>query len=329
MSRRSPIIKTLLPTVDDKKKIFLSPDSDRINGKKIGKKKVNYTKCVNTILEKKKYVMTTVITVVMDEVEDPVAKYIKCISPNGIELIVEIDTPDKRVKRSNNTIINTIVVDNEDDTKYNSLKNGLFNGVKDHYYGIVLVKENLYNMISIDNNYDMYEIYLQIIDEYTDDINVKKTNKYHNIQCYPLISFSVLEECEESNEFLELMNHISRTIKNYQYEILTDCQKNLKNIGEEFSSTIEDINDLHNDIILKFTNVVKEDYNNLKDILNENYSYNNFEDFNKFQTVAHRSNRELSNLIGQYYKYKNFITDFNKLISEIKLFQDQLEEHYN
>ena len=327
MSKRSPIIKTLLPTVNDKKKFFLSPETDRINRPSV-KKHVKCTTCVNTILEKKKYLMTTVITVRMNEFEEPIAKYIKCISPNGIELIVEIDTPDEHVKKSNNAIINTLVVDEEDDTNYNSLKSGLFNRIKDYYCGMALVKGNMYNMISIDNNYEMYEVYLEIIDEHGDDIYIDNTNKYHNIQCYPLISLSVLDECEKSDEFLDLINFISRTIKEYQYGLLIDCQEKLKNLSHECSDIIDKINILHKKTILHCKDNVKSDYNNLKNILDGNYSYNNFEDFNKFQTITYRSNRELSNLIGQYYKYKNFTTEFEKLISNIKNFKEQLEENY-
>jgi len=328
MSRRHPVSKTLLPKVNDKRKFFLSPETDRIDRKKIGKN-VKFTRCINTILEKKKYIMTTVITVRMNEFEDPVAKYVKCISPNGIELIVEIDTPDEHVKKSKNTIINTLIIDNEDDTKYNSLKSGLFNAIKDYQCGIALVKENLYNMISIDNKYEMYEIYLEILNEHVDDLYIIKTpNKYHNIQCYPLISLSVLEECEKSDEFLDLINFVSRTIKDYQYGILLDCQESFKNISFECVSLIEKINVLHQKIILEYKDTVKEDYNNLNNILDGNYSYNNFEDFNKFQITTHRSNKELSNLIGQYYKYNNFITDFQKLMSNIKIFDEQLRENY-
>jgi hypothetical protein len=73
---------------------------------------------------------------------------------------------------------------------------------------------------------------------------------------------------------------------------------------------------------------VVENKQYLQSILETNCSYNNFEDFNKFQSSTYNSNRELSNLIGQFYNYKNFITDFDKLMSEIKMFENQLETNH-
>ena len=251
----------------------------------------------------------------------------KCVSPNGIEIFVELDTPDKHVvNNSGCNVFNTTMIAEDLETNYESLKTGFFNNVKEYGCGVVLINDLHYHMLSQDEDFDMDEVCLELDDlSTTTGVSESKELKYSNVQCYPLITFSLIENCNNSTNFFQNINEIMRLIRNYEYQTLAESQYVFHENSQKLKTLIENLETLHGSIIENHLYEVKKNYESLQSVLDSDYSYNSYDILNSERSKCQMSNRKLGKSVCLYHKYKNFNTDLEKLLSKISNFNDQLE----
>lgn len=159
---KSPKFKSLEPQNES---IFKSPKRVKTNSfSKVGinsGKRFN-SPSINSFLEKNNYTIESIITVEEEDTKEKVAKYIKSVSPNGVDFFIELDTPDRHVTKNSDCILVDTKVDKVENESSNieSIKNAFFTLTSDFNFtdcGVILIHVDNYHVLNVDDDYENFE----------------------------------------------------------------------------------------------------------------------------------------------------------------------------